>query len=216
MILGIYGSGGAGCELREIAELQNVWKKLVFIDDTVKEDIYKGVVRVPFERFSQTFGTKNAKIIIAQGEPEYKFTLYNKVKKKGYSLANLIHPNAYVSRSAKIGEGIVVQANACISCNVIISDNVHILPGAIIMHDCIIHKHCQISPGAVLGGGTEIGERTYIGLNASIRDKIKIGEDTVIGMGATVLKDIPNNIIAFGTPAKEIENKNNKKIFNKI
>lgn len=213
MILGIYGSGGSGCDLRELAELQGTWEELVFIDDTVEEGIYKGLKRMPLERFCQAYGITKAEVVIAQGEPEYKIMLYERVKEKGFSFANLIHPRAYVSRRAQLGEGIVVQANAYVSCDTTIEDNVHILPGAVVGHDCVIHAHCQISPGVALGGGTEVGEGTYIGLNASVKERIKIGANAVISMGAVLMEDISENRIVLGNPARPIKYKGDSKVF---
>ena len=43
MVLGIYGSGGTGRNVKEIAEVIGTWNEIVFIDDTVKSGIYKGV-----------------------------------------------------------------------------------------------------------------------------------------------------------------------------
>lgn len=213
MILGIYGSGGSGGEIHDIAELQDIWERIIFIDDTVEKGIYKGRDRMPFEQFNKLYGIQKTRIIIAQGEPKHKVFLFNKVKEKGYLLANLIHPSAYVSSSAQLGEGIVIQANAFVSCDTKIGDNVHIMQSSIITHDCIIHKHCQISMGVVIGGCSEVGKMTYVGINAAIRDKVKVGNDTIIGMGANVLKDIPDNAVAYGNPAKIMMNKNNKKVF---
>ncbi|MEY8374773.1 acetyltransferase [Lachnospiraceae bacterium 56-18] len=213
MILGIYGAGGSGREIYDIVCMQNIWEKLVFIDDTVEEGTFKSIDRMPFERFNQLYGIQEARIIIAQGEPEYKVNLFNKVKEKGYILANIIHSLAYVSGSAILGEGVVVQANTYISCGTEIRDNVHIMQNSIIAHDCIIHEHCQISMGVIVGGCVEIGEKTYIGMNVSIRDRINLGDNSVVGMGANVLKSIPNDVVAFGNPAKVIMKKRNKKIF---
>lgn len=213
MILGIYGSGGAGRELRELAELQGCWEELVFIDDTVEEDLYKGIKRMPFGAFCQRYRAEEAEVIIAQGEPEHKIALYHKAKDKGYYLARLIHPTSYISESAKLGQGIVIQANAFVSCNTVIEDNTHILQGAIIGHDCVIQKHCQISPGVTLGGSAEVKEGTYIGLNASIKDRIQIGANTIVSMGAVVLTSIPENVIVLGNPARAIKEKNKSRVF---
>ena len=44
MVLGIYGSGGAGKEVKDIAEMLNKWSEIVFIDDTVDCDFFKGIL----------------------------------------------------------------------------------------------------------------------------------------------------------------------------
>ena len=50
-----------------------------------------------------------------------------------------------------------------------------------------------------------IGNNVHIGSNVSIMPGVKIGNNCIIGVGAIVTKDIPNNSIAVGIPAKVIE-----------
>ena len=95
MVLGIYGSGGTGRNVKEIAEVIGTWNEIVFIDDTVKSGIYKGVCRMPFQCFVQKYSKEAAEVIIALGEPEHKINLYNKVKNTDTS----------VSRNQPIGNG---------------------------------------------------------------------------------------------------------------
>ncbi len=213
MILGIYGSGGSGREARDVADILNNWEEIIFIDDTVEEGIFKGLKRMPFEIFCQTYEKENAEVIIALGEPEYKLCLYNKVKEKGYPFANIIHPRAWISPSAKIGKGIIVKADVLISCDTIIEDNVGIEALATVGHDCIVRAHCQLSSGVVMGGRSEVGEGTYVGMNVPIKEKIKIGSNSIIGMGSVVQKDIPENVIALGNPARAMKYKNESKVF---
>lgn len=54
-----------------------------------------------------------------------------------------------------------------------------------------------------------IGDDVWIGGNVTILPGVNIGNNVVIGAGAVVTKDIPDNSLAIGVPAKvvrEIEN----------
>jgi len=42
----------------------------------------------------------------------------------------------------------------------------------------------------------------WIGANVVIMPGVTIGENSVIGAGSVVTKDIPDNVVAFGTPCK--------------
>lgn len=61
MVLGIYGSGGAGRETKEIASLQGIWDEIVFIDDTVSAGSFKRIKRMPFEEFKGSTAVKKQK-----------------------------------------------------------------------------------------------------------------------------------------------------------
>ncbi len=202
MILGIYGSGGAGREVRDIASELNRWEEIVFIDDTVPEGIFEDLRRMPFENFRKCFDINKAEIIIALGEPKYKVMLYNKIKNAGYRFATIIHRMAWVSPSAHIGNGVVLRAGAVINANAYIGDNVTIQEQSCVGHDTRIGDHCQIAGMVVVGGHSEIGEATYIGLGVPIKDMVKIGSNSVIGMGSVVIRDIPDNVVAIGNPAR--------------
>lgn len=213
MVLGIYGSGGSGREVKDIADMIGTWEEIIFIDDTVESGVFKGVKRMPFDCFCKTFDKKNSEVIVALGEPEYKKKLYKKVKDRDYSFANVIHPTAWISPSAKLGRGIIIKAGVIISCDAVVEDNVRIEPFAIIGHDCIVRESTQISPNVTMGGCSEIGAESYIGINVPIKENLKIGSNVVIGMGSVVLRDIPDNVIAMGNPARAMKHKDDSKVF---
>lgn len=71
-------------------------------------------------------------------------------------------------------------------------------------------NYCNISPGVIIGeGGREgrrgvpvISNKVYIAPGAKIFGPIKIGNNVVIGANAVVSKDIPDNAVVGGVPAK--------------
>lgn len=202
MILGIYGAGGAGKEVKEIAEELGQWSEMIFIDDTVPADIYKGIRRMPFEEFKSECTPMNAEIVIALGEPKHKITLYNKVKEAGFSFANVIHSTAWISPSSQIGKGVVLRAGVRINADSVIGDNVTIQEYSCVGHDVVIENHSQIAGFVIIGGHTTIGEATYIGLSVPVKDGSNIGSHSIVGMGSVVTRDIPDNVIAMGNPAR--------------
>ena len=213
MILGIYGSGGAGRGAKEIADLQGVWSEIVFIDDTVPADIFKGIKRMPFEQFKAEYSSDMAKVVIAIGEPEYKIQLFNKVKDCGYNFANVIHPSSYVSPDAKIGSGIIVQMGCIIAVDATIGNNVNLGQYVVVAHDSTVEDHAQISAFVMIAGNCKVGEGTFIGIGVPIKNEISIGKNTIIGMGSVVHHNIPDEVIAVGNPARVIKKRNGKKVF---
>lgn len=51
----------------------------------------------------------------------------------------------------------------------------------------------------------DIGNNVYIGAGAIVIGKICVGDNVIIGAGAVVTKDIPNNCVVAGNPAKIIK-----------
>lgn len=211
--LGIYGSGGAGRGAKEIADLQDLWGEIVFIDDTVPADTFKGVRRMPFEQFQREYPPQDAEIVIAMGEPAHKIALYKKVKECGYRLANVIHPTAYISPAARLGEGVIIQMGCMVSVDVTVGNNVTLEQYVVVAHDAVIADHAQLSAFVMAAGHCKIGEGTYIGIGVPIRENVEIGAGTVVGMGSVVQRDIPCNVIAMGNPARAVKEKGDTKVF---
>lgn len=77
-----------------------------------------------------------------------------------------------------------------------------------IAHNCIIGKNSIITACAELSGGVILGESVWVGPNASIIQKISIGSNSLIGIGAVVTKNVPDNCVFAGHPAKKIRDNN--------
>ena len=115
-----------------------------------------------------------------------------------------IHPSAVVSPSAKIGEGTVVMAGAVINADAVIGRHCIINTGATVDHDCVIGDFCHIAPGTHISGATHVGAGTWIGIGSSVIQCLNIGRNCMIGAGSVVVKDIIDNVVAYGCPAQTI------------
>ena len=75
---------------------------------------------------------------------------------------------------------------------------------------CRIGCNCTIQPGVVFGKKTDaencsvVGDNCYFGLGAKILGTVHIGNNVTVGANAVVTKDIPDNCVVAGVPAKII------------
>jgi len=84
--------------------------------------------------------------------------------------------------------------------------------GIVINSKCEIGDYCTIHQGVTIGRGgrgenegvPKIGSYVYIGAGAVILGKIVVGNNSVIGANAVVTKDVPDNAVVVGIPAKII------------
>ena len=195
MILCVYGAGGSGKTVIDLAKIVNKetqhWEKIVFVDDVIAEKECYGLEVYSFKSFISKFSKQAVEFVISSGEPQVRKLLYQKVKEEGYLFANLIHPEAEISENVKLGEGVIV-ARAWISGPTIIGDNTGISQNAIIGHDTRIGEHSMISPGVFVAGECKIGECVYIGPHAAIKDRINVGYTAIVGMSAAVYNYFPS------------------------
>jgi sugar O-acyltransferase (sialic acid O-acetyltransferase NeuD family) len=117
---------------------------------------------------------------------------------------NVIHDGLDISKMSTIGNGSLINSKVSIAAHTIIGNFVTINRHVSIGHHTVIGDYCSINPGTNIAGNVRIGEGTTIGMGVNIIDGIKIGKNTIIGAGSVVTKDIPDNVIAYGSPCKII------------
>ncbi len=116
--------------------------------------------------------------------------------------ANIVHPTAVVSRSARLGVGVVIFPLVTITSNARLGDHVMVLPQSVISHDCVVGDYTAIAGAVCVSGQVEIGESCYLGSGCLVRNGIRIGARTLVGMGSVVTRDVEANQIVVGNPAR--------------
>jgi sugar O-acyltransferase (sialic acid O-acetyltransferase NeuD family) len=197
----IIGTGGQGKVVLDCAK--NYYDSITFMTNDTHSLGIKGYPiiyeqEIPVDNIIKNYD----EVIVAIGNNRARLKISLEYKDKGMKLATIIHPKAVVSESAVIGEGTVVFANAVINPYATIGKACIINTGAIIEHDCILQDGVHISPNAAMGGTVFIGERTWVCVGSSIANNIKIGENSVIGAGSVVIKNVSDNVLVAGVPAK--------------
>ncbi|MBM4159408.1 MAG: acetyltransferase [Ignavibacteria bacterium] len=152
---------------------------------------------------------KNIPIIVTPDSPQIRVKIVNFYLRLGYEFANIISPQAVISKSANLGKGIIVQSGVNISSGVVIDNFVRLNTKCNIMHDSVIGDYCTIAPNAVILGRVNVMKSCYIGANATVLPGLSIGEMSIIGAGSVVTKNVEKNSVIAGVPGKKIkENKN--------
>lgn len=131
--------------------------------------------------------------------------IYQKLKMIGFSLPIIVHPAAVIADECSLDEGIFVAAGAVINSGTRVGKNTILNTLSSIDHDCQIADFVHIAPGTNLSGGVTIGKFTHIGVGTVVNQGINIGCNCLIGSGSVVVKDIIDNLKAFGNPCKAME-----------
>jgi len=206
----IIGAKGFAKEVLEVLHQLNEIENLVFFDD-VNDDL-KGNLYEKFPILKTTaeasnyFNTTDNRFTIGAGNPVFRKKLYDKFTSLGGVFTSTISPLASIgSYDIEIGNGTNLLSGVIISNSSIIGMGCIVYYNSIITHDSNIGDFVEISPSATLLGRCAIGSYSQIGSNATILPDIVVGKNVIIGAGSVVTKNIPDNCVAVGTPAKIIK-----------
>lgn len=137
-------------------------------------------------------------------QPQHKKKIIESLSPDRTKFINVIHRGLDISKMSKLGIGLLINSKVSIAAHTTIGDFVSINRHVSIGHHTTIADYSSINPGVNIAGNVTIGEGTTIGMGTNILHQIKIGKNTIIGAGSTVTKDIPDNVVAYGSPCKII------------
>jgi sugar O-acyltransferase (sialic acid O-acetyltransferase NeuD family) len=137
-------------------------------------------------------------------QPKHKKKIIQSLFPDTNKFINIVHSGLDISKTSFIGIGALINSKVSIAAHTIIGNFVSINRHVSIGHHTTISDYCSINPGTNIAGNVTIGEGTTIGMGVNIIDGVKIGKNTIIGAGSVVTKDIPDNVVAYGSPCKII------------
>lgn len=204
----IVGAGGFGREvawlIESINKESNRWNLLGFVDDT---EILQGKKVNGYSVLGDLnwLVDKELNVVVAIGDPIGKKRIVEKLKSSKNCYPTLIDPSVKCSDFAKIGEGTIICAGSILTVNIEIGEHVIINLDCTVGHDASIENYATILPSVNISGFVALEECVSIGTGTQIIQNIRVGKNTVVGAGAVVVRDLPENCIAVGSPAKPIK-----------
>jgi sugar O-acyltransferase (sialic acid O-acetyltransferase NeuD family) len=195
----IYGNGGFGHEVFDVATRMSNFHSISFIDDFTYDNVNVFNSSYVFENL---LPLGSCLFAVAIGDIALRNNLIERIRDHGGEFAVLIDPTAVVSPSATVSEGTIICQLAFIGPEVKIGQFVIVNSGAIIGHDIVVGNNSVISSGAKIGGKSIISENVYLGMGCVVKEGLKIDRRAVLGMGAVLHSDLDSYMLAIGNPAR--------------
>jgi len=206
----IIGAKGFAKEVLEIFHQKNELDNICFFDNVSTDlpDFLYGKFKIlnSFEGVLEHFKNSDNRFVLGLGSPAVRKKMYSKMLELGGIPYTIKSPFAHIGNyGVQIGEACNIMTGTIITNDVTIGDGVLVNLDCTVGHDVLIGNFCELSPSVNISGGVQVGHSCSIGTGAIILPKVKIGNNVVIGAGAVVTKDIPDNSLAVGVPAKIIK-----------
>lgn len=150
----IIGAGGHGKVIKEIAEALG-YKNIAFLDDNSQEAIGKIAD-------SKAFVNDYQEVFVGIGNNKFRGELLTRLEQEGFAIPVLIHPTAYVSKSAVISNGTVVEPMAIVNANSKVGRGCIISVGAIVDHDAVLEDCVHVNAGAICKAGSFVAKETKL------------------------------------------------------
>ena len=142
-------------------------------------------------------------IIVPLFSPANRQHAVNEALKLGFKKAyTLIDPTVSVPQSFVAGQGVFINSGCTLGAASVLEDYVFLNRGACLGHHAKIGRFASIGPGAIVAGQVTIEKGALIGAGAVLLPKIRIGTNAVVGAGSVVTKNVPDNCMVLGNPAR--------------
>ena len=207
----IVGASGFGREVAWLVERINqkeaTWKILGFVDDNneIQGKLINGYKVIG--KTNSLIGYSDAYYVCAVGVSKTRKAIIERIKgiMPDIKFATLIDPSVELSNLVNIGEGTIICAHTILTVNIEIGCHVIINLDCTVGHDAVLKDFVTLYPSVNVSGATEIGRCSELGTGMQIIQGKTIGDNSIVGAGAVVVKDIPANCTAVGSPAKPIK-----------
>lgn len=151
----ILGAGQFGKMVKELADEMHMFEKIAFLDDRSEDAI--GCLD-DYERFLGEF----TDAVVAIGNPDVRLSRSEKLRAAGYRIAAIVSPAAYVSPSAVLGDGCVIEPNATVQTGAHLGEACIVASGAVVRHNARMESGACLDCNAVLMSDAVLREKTKI------------------------------------------------------
>jgi sugar O-acyltransferase (sialic acid O-acetyltransferase NeuD family) len=120
-------------------------------------------------------------VVVAITDNGARLRVANSLRALGARFLAAVHPEAYVSTAAVVGDGCVVAAGATVHPDAAVGSHCYLGPRSLVDRDAEVGAGTWVSAGCVVGPGARVGARVVLGQNSSVGRKAVVEGDSEVG-----------------------------------
>lgn len=203
----IVGAGGFGRETVDtvwaINAVQPTWQLLGVVDDGPAAADVARLAGLGVRLLGDLADVpRGAAVAVAVGSPTARRGVVERLRPAGHDFPALVHPTTTVGSNHLHGEGLITLAGVSIGTNVSVGDHVHLNAHAVVGHDTQLLDHVSVNPNATVSGACRVGPSALVGAAAVVLQGLTVGRGTTVGAGAVVTRDVRDDAVVKGVPAR--------------
>ena len=190
MRVAIVGAGGYGRVVMDVLMASGFGDRVLGFYDDAHAALSGEVRGVPIlgdvGMLKSMLSVEPVHVVVAITDNEARLQVANSLRGLGARFLTIVHPEAYVSEAAVVGDGSVVAAGAIVHPDAAVGSHCFLGPRSVVDRDAEVGAGTWISAGAIVGPGAGLGARVVLGQNSSVERKAVVGG----GVGSGALRPV--------------------------
>lgn len=185
MRVAIVGAGGYGRVVLDVLLASGFEDRILGFYDDAHAALSGEVRGIPIlgdiGMLKSMLSVETLHVVVAITDNEARLRVANSLRSLGARFLSAVHPEAYVSGAAVVGDGCVVAAGAVVHPDAAVGSHCFLGPLAVVDRDAEVGAGTWISAGAIVGPGARVGARVVLGQNSSVGRKAVVDGDVEVG-----------------------------------
>ncbi|HEX2181834.1 MAG TPA: hypothetical protein VHH10_06075 [Rubrobacteraceae bacterium] len=183
--LAIVGAGGYGRVALDVLLAGGLGDRVLGFYDDAHATLSGEVRGVPIlgdvGMLKSMLSVEPVHVVVAITDNLARLRVANSLRGLGARFLVAVHPEAYVSAAAVVGDGCVVAAGAIVHPDAAVGSHCYLGPRSLVDRDAEVGAGTWVSAGCVVGPGARVGARVVLGQNSSVGRKAVVEGDSEVG-----------------------------------
>lgn len=183
----VVGAGGHGRSVAEAAALSGHFEVVGFLDDAVPFGAieFGGHILGTLASIADHCSVTD-QAIVAIGNNAVREKITQHLTEAGYSMATVVHPRAFVSPTAIVGEGVAIMAGAIVGTEARLGVGSVVNCGAVVDHHAIVEDFGHLGVNCSMAGLTVLGRGAWMQVGSALGYGVNVKPGEVLMPGTSL------------------------------